>query len=44
MCGCLTTSQEGVKQVNVQLLMSKRDVLRGLYDNYKKEHKYHGQV
>ena len=40
----LTDRQEGVKQVNVQLSLAKREVLRGIYENYKKEHKYRGQV
>ena len=35
---------EGVKKINVQLSPPKREVLRGLYEYYKKEHKYHGQA
>ena len=44
MGGTLTWTHEGVKQVNVQLNASKRDILRGLYEYYRKEHRYHGQV
>lgn len=35
---------EGVKQINVQLSLSKRDILRGLYEYYKREHKYRGVI
>lgn len=37
-------THDAVKQVNVQLTPAKRDILRGLFENYNKEHKYHGQV
>lgn len=40
----LNNSVEGVKQINVQLSISKREILKGLYEYYKKEHKYHGQA
>ena len=35
---------EGVKQINVQLSLSKRDILRGLYEYYQREHKYRGVI
>lgn len=35
---------EGVKQINVQLNAPKREILKGLYEYYKKEHRYHGQA
>lgn len=35
---------EGVKQINVQLSATKRDILRGLYEYYKREHKYRGVI
>lgn len=35
---------EGVKQINVQLSAAKRDILRGLYEYYKREHKYRGVI
>lgn len=39
-----TFTREGMKQVNVQINPARRDILRNLYDNYKKEHRYHGQA
>lgn len=35
---------EGVKQINVQLSTAKRDILRGLFEYYKREHKYKGVI
>ena len=34
---------DGVKQVNTQLNPARRMILKGLYEYYKKEHKFHGQ-
>lgn len=35
---------EGVKQINVQLSVAKRDILKGLFEYYKREHKYRGVI
>ena len=40
----LNNTRDAVKKVNVQLTPTKRDILRGLYEYYNREHKYHGQV